>query len=82
MLGLARPASMFIPALTLIGLLGSCDNGNQYVAPPPPTVTVAAPEQRQITPYFETTGSTAAVNQTNLVARVQGYVEDIKYKDG
>ena len=82
MLGLVRPASMFAPALTIISLLGACDDSNQYVAPPPPTVTVAAPEQRKITPYFETTGSTAAVNQTNLVARVQGYVEDIKYKDG
>lgn len=82
MLGLVRPASMFAPALTIISLLGACDDSNQYVAPPPPTVTVAAPEQRKITPYFENTGSTAAVNQTNLVARVQGYVEDIKYKDG
>ena len=82
MFGLVRPASMFAAALTIVSLLGACDNGNQYVAPPPPTVTVATPEQRKITPYFETTGSTAAVNQTNLVARVQGYVEDIKYKDG
>ena len=82
MLGLVRPASMFAPALTVISLLGACNDSNQYVAPPPPTVTVAAPEQRKITPYFETTGSTAAVNQTNLVARVQGYVENIKYKDG
>jgi RND family efflux transporter MFP subunit len=73
---------MFAPALAIVSLLGSCDDSNQYVAPPPPKVTVATPEQRQITPYFETTGSTAAVNQTNLVARVQGYVEDIKYKDG
>jgi RND family efflux transporter MFP subunit len=73
---------MFAPALTIISLLSACGESNQYVAPPPPTVTVATPEQRNITPYFETTGSTAAVNQTNLVARVQGYVEDIKYKDG
>ena len=52
MLGLVRPASMFAPALTIISLLGACDDSNQYVAPPPPTVTVAAPEQRKITPYF------------------------------
>jgi RND family efflux transporter MFP subunit len=82
MLGLVRPASILAPALTIISLLGGCDDSNQYVAPPPPTVTVATPEQRKITPYLETTGSTSAVNQTNLVARVQGYVEDIKYKDG
>ena len=79
---LVRPASMLALALAVSGVLGSCDDSNRYVAPPPPKVTVALPEQRQITPYLETTGSTAAVNQTNLVARVAGYVEDIKYKDG
>src|SRR5262245_10405219 len=82
MLGLVRPVLMFAPALTIISLLGACDDSNPYVVPPAPKATVATPEQRKITPYFETTGSTAAVNQTNLVARVQGYVEDIKYKDG
>ena len=79
---LVRPASMLAPALAVISMLGSCDESNQYVAPPPPKVSVELPEQRQITPYFETTGSTAAINQTNLVARVAGYVEDIKYQDG
>jgi multidrug efflux pump subunit AcrA (membrane-fusion protein) len=79
---LVRPASMLAPVLAVISMLGSCDQSNQYVAPPPPKVSVALPEQRQITPYFETTGSTAAINQTNLVARVAGYVEDIKYQDG
>ena len=79
---LVRPASMLALALAATGVLGGCDDSNHYVAPPPAKVTVALPEQRQITPYLETTGSTAAVNQTNLVARVAGYVEDIKYKDG
>ena len=69
---LVRPASMLALALAVSGVLGSCDDSNRYVAPPPPKVTVALPEQRQITPYLETTGSTAAVNQTNLVARVAG----------
>lgn len=79
---LVRPASMLALALAATGVLGGCDDSNHYVAPPPAKVTVSLPEQRQITPYLETTGSTAAVNQTNLVARVAGYVEDIKYKDG
>src|SRR5262245_12420045 len=79
---LVSPASMVATALSIVGLLGGCDDSNRYVAPPPPKVTVATPEQRQFTEYLETTGSTAAVNETNLVARVAGYVEDIKYKDG
>ena len=78
---LVRPASLLALALAFAGVLGGCDDANQYVTPLP-KVTVSLPEQRQITPFFETTGSAAAVNQTNLVARVAGYVEDIKYKDG
>src|SRR4029078_5718825 len=32
--------------------------------------------------YLETTGNTAAVNTVNLVARVQGFLEKIAYRDG
>ena len=35
-----------------------------------------------MTRYLEATGNTAAVNTTNLVARVQGFLQEIKYKDG
>jgi RND family efflux transporter MFP subunit len=45
-------------------------------------VTVANPLQQEITRYLEATGNTAAVNATNLVARVQGYLQEIKYEDG
>jgi RND family efflux transporter MFP subunit len=52
------------------------------VPPPPPKVTVATPEKRAVTIYLEATGNTAAVNTTNLVARVPGFVTSINYKDG
>jgi len=35
-----------------------------------------------MTPYLEATGNTVAYNQVNLVARVEGYVQSIGYKDG
>jgi RND family efflux transporter MFP subunit len=63
-------------------LLSACGQDNQYVAPPPPKVTVVAPEQRQVTRYLEATGNTAAVNTADLVARVPGFVEKIHYRDG
>jgi RND family efflux transporter MFP subunit len=62
--------------------LAACGQGNQYVAPPPPKVTVAAPVQMPVTRYLELTGSTAAVNSADLVARVSGFVQDISYSDG
>src|SRR5262245_24773077 len=62
--------------------LASCGQSNTYVPPPPPKVTVANPVQQEITRYLEASGNTSAVNSTNLVARVQGYVQEIRYVDG
>jgi RND family efflux transporter MFP subunit len=62
--------------------LAACGQNNTYVAPPPPKVTVAQPVQKSVTRYFEATGNTAAVNSANLVARVQGFLQEIAYQDG
>jgi RND family efflux transporter MFP subunit len=62
--------------------LAGCNQENTYVPPPPPKVDVALPVKQNVTPYLEVTGSTAAVNQTALVARVQGFIEEIEYNDG
>ena len=69
-------------ALAAIVLLAGCGQSNTYVAPPPPTVTVALPVQRTVTHYLEATGNSAAVNSANLVARVPGFVAAISYRDG
>jgi RND family efflux transporter MFP subunit len=64
------------------GLVGGCKKENAYVAPPPPQVGVAHPIARAVVPYLEATGSTVAYNEVDLVARVEGFVESIDYKDG
>jgi RND family efflux transporter MFP subunit len=69
-------------ALLALAALGGCDNSNTYVPPPPPKVTVATPDQRNVTLYLDSTGNSAAVNSANLVARVAGFVATINYKDG
>ena len=63
-------------------LLAACGQGNNYVAPPPPRVTVATPTRQSVTRYLETTGNMTAVNSTDLVARVPGFIAEIKYQDG
>jgi RND family efflux transporter MFP subunit len=63
-------------------LLCACSNENSYVPPPPPKIDVALPVKQTVTPYFEATGSAAAVNTTPLVARVSGLIQEIDYKDG
>lgn len=69
-------------SLLALGLLAGCGESNTYVPPPPPKVTVAPPVKRAVTRYLESTGNTAAVNSSNLVARVSGFVQAIGYKDG
>ena len=63
-------------------ILAACGEKNTYVAPPPPKVTVAAPQTRPVTRYLESTGNVAAVNTADLVARVSGFVQAISYEDG
>ncbi len=68
-----------IAALALAGCNGS---KNAYIAPPPAKVVVAQPVLRPVTLFFELTGNTQAFNSVDLVARVQGYLDSIDYKDG
>lgn len=75
-------ATGFVALFFGLSVLAACKKTNQYVAPPPATVEVAPPEQRTITRYLETTGTTAAFNSVDLVARVQGVLEAQSYKDG
>ncbi|BCH34213.1 MexE family multidrug efflux RND transporter periplasmic adaptor subunit [Mesorhizobium sp. L-8-10] len=62
--------------------LAGCNEQNSYVPPPPPKVEVALPVKQTVTPYLEATGSTVAVNDTTLIARVAGFIQEIDYKDG
>lgn len=73
-------------ALGLLGValpvLAGCGEKNAYVPPPPPKVVVAQPLQQDVPLYVELTGNTRAFNEVKLEARVQGFLEQIKYVDG
>ena len=68
----------------LAGLLAlaGCKKTNQYAAPPPPKVTVTLPVSRPVIRYLEATGTVTAIASVDLVARVQGFLQDISYTDG
>jgi RND family efflux transporter MFP subunit len=68
-------------AIAAMGILSACEQ-NAFVPPPPPKVEVAVPVQRSFTRYLEATGNTAAIKNVDLVARVQGFLQSINYKDG
>jgi len=76
-------AIRFRPVAVLAALaLPAQARDSAYVPPPPPQVGVAHPLRESVTPYLETTGSLSAYNQVDLVARVQGFLQEIDYKDG
>ena len=68
--------------LLSVVLLTSCKRQNAYAPPPAPQVVVAHPAKQMVTPYLEATGNTVAYNQVDLVARVSGFLQDIRYTDG
>jgi RND family efflux transporter MFP subunit len=68
-------------AIAAMGILSACEQ-NTFVPPPPPKVDVAVPVQRSFTRYLEATGNTAPIKSVDLVARVQGFLQSINYKDG
>ncbi len=77
-----RGGLVFIASAGLLTLLSACGQENRFIAPPPPKVIVQFPTQQTVTPYLEATGNAASLNNIKLVARVQGYVQEIKYQDG
>ncbi|MBV9252312.1 MAG: efflux RND transporter periplasmic adaptor subunit [Acetobacteraceae bacterium] len=74
-----RAAIVFALALAVIA---GCKRQNAYVPPPPPSVGVAQPARQPVTPYLQATGSTVAFNEVDLVARITGFLQDIRYEDG
>jgi RND family efflux transporter MFP subunit len=61
--------------------LSACEQ-NSFVPPPPPKVEIGLPVRRNVTRFLEATGNTAPIKNVDLVARVQGVLQSIDYKDG
>lgn len=54
----------------------------QAPKPVPPTVTVSQPTQDKVADCIDLTGTVAASKNVDLVARVTGYLQAVKFKDG
>lgn len=73
---------LMVAAVALAGLLSGCNDDGKPAAPPPPTVLTAKPAEQTVTQYIPATGQAKALQEVNLVARVQGYLASINYRDG
>ncbi len=67
-------------ALVTGGMVAGCAPSNQYKPPPPPEVDVAFPLVRDVSIYTEETGTTEAVQQVEIQARVQGILEEVRFQ--
>lgn len=52
------------------------------VAPPAPPVTVSHPRSEPVTAYLDLSGTVAASQSVDLVARVPGYLQSVNFADG
>jgi RND family efflux transporter MFP subunit len=75
-------------ALTLGGTLlaaafaPGCRPDNQLAKPPLMAVEIARPVKRSVQDYLEFTGQTRARLRVELRARITGYLQSIRFKDG
>jgi RND family efflux transporter MFP subunit len=84
MLGHARVARGLLAsaAIAVLAVTAGCQQPNQYAPPPPPKVSVARPQVKDVTDYLEFTGTTRAQNTVEIRARVGGYLKQIHFEDG
>jgi len=73
-------ASLLLAVAVAISAFGCGGTEITTEAPPPPEVTVAYPEQRDVTNYLEFTGQTRAVEAVEIVARVPGVLEEMHFE--
>jgi RND family efflux transporter MFP subunit len=75
-----------LAAAALVGAaLAGCERNEQQPtqqAAPPPSVSVSVPVQRQIVEWDEYTGRFDATQTVDVRARVSGYLDEVRFKDG
>jgi RND family efflux transporter MFP subunit len=75
-------AALVLAGLAAFASLMACGKRNQYQPPPAPPVTVSKPLHMPVTDYLQSTGSVAAFKTVDLMARVEGYLRSVNFKDG
>jgi RND family efflux transporter MFP subunit len=82
-LSVIRGARKLALLLAIATLVASCSEPQQQAgAPPPPSVTVAKPIKRTVVDYDEYVGRFTAINAVEIRARVAGYLDKVRFKDG
>jgi multidrug efflux system membrane fusion protein len=79
-------ASLALAAAALAVAVAGCDQGqpqaSQQKAAPAPVVSVSRPLQREIVEWDEYTGRFDATETVEIRARISGYLNEVRFKDG
>jgi RND family efflux transporter MFP subunit len=81
-IALTVAALAFAAGAFLLAGCGKSGAAQMQQAPPPPVVTVAPVEQREITEWSEFTGRTEAVESVEVRPRVSGHIQEVRFQSG
>ena len=65
-----------------LAALTGCGRTNVRQQPPPPTVTIAPVEQKEIVEWSEFTGRVEPVESVEVRPRVSGYIQEVHFQSG
>jgi RND family efflux transporter MFP subunit len=77
---LVAPLTLGLVAAIIV--VSGCGQKTAQQAPPPPAVTVAPVEERQIVEWGEFTGRAEAVESVEVRPRVSGYIQKVQFQSG
>jgi RND family efflux transporter MFP subunit len=77
-----RTALVSLSAAVLIAGLAACSRNPTFVAPSPPPVTVSTPLVAPVQDAADFTGQASASLTVDLVARVSGFLKEVRFADG
>jgi membrane fusion protein (multidrug efflux system) len=68
--------------ISALGVAASCGFAAAQSAPPPPAVSVTPVVSREVTETIDYIGRLTAIEKVDIVARVQGFLEERNFKEG
>jgi RND family efflux transporter MFP subunit len=69
-------------AVAVAGIFLTSRRGTASPLPPPPKVTAASIEQKEIVEWDEFTGRTESVESVEIRPRVSGYIQEVRFQSG
>jgi RND family efflux transporter MFP subunit len=72
----------FGAALLIPAILAGCGRAVPEAAPPPPAVTVAPVDGREVVEWDEFTGRTVPIRTVEVRPRVSGYIQEVRFQSG